>query len=36
MRPGFTITDWLKFIRIVDRDYAERLMGDLRKAGLPG
>jgi len=36
MRPGFTITDWLKFIRIVDRDYAERLIGDLRKAGLPG
>jgi adenylate cyclase len=35
MRPGFTIVDWLKFIRVVDRNYAERLMADLRKAGLP-
>ena len=36
LRPGFTVVDWLKVIRIVDREYAERLMDDLRKAGLPG
>jgi tetratricopeptide (TPR) repeat protein len=36
LRPGFTIPDWLKFLRITDRDYAERLANDLRKAGLPG
>ena len=36
LRPGFTVVDWLKVIRIVDREYAERLMEDLRKAGLPG
>jgi adenylate cyclase len=35
MRPGFTIADWLKFLRITDRGYAERLLDDLRKAGLP-
>jgi adenylate cyclase len=35
MRPAFTIADWLKFIRIIDREYAERLTNDLRKAGLP-
>jgi hypothetical protein len=28
--------DWVKFINLDDREYAERLMGDLRKAGLPG
>ena len=34
--PRFTIVNWVKFINIADREYAERLMGDLRKAGLPG
>ena len=34
--PRFTIVDWVKFINLDDREYAERLMGDLRKAGLPG
>ena len=34
--PRFTIVDWVKFINLDDREYAERLMGDLRKAGLTG
>src|SRR3954452_1839669 len=36
LRPDFTVVDWLKVIRIVDREYAKHLMDDLRKAGLPG
>jgi adenylate cyclase len=36
MRPGFAIADWLKFIRVADPEYAQRLTDDLRKAGLPG
>jgi len=35
LRPRFTISNWLKFLRITDEAYAERLVADLRKAGLP-
>jgi TolB-like protein/DNA-binding winged helix-turn-helix (wHTH) protein len=35
IQPDFRITAWLDFIRLTNREYAERLAAGLRKAGLP-
>ena len=35
IQPDFRIRAWLEFIRLTNRDYAERLAAGLRKAGLP-
>jgi adenylate cyclase len=35
IQPDFKITAWLDFIRLTNREYADRLAAGLRKAGLP-
>ena len=35
IQPDFRITAWLDFIRLTNREYADRLAAGLRRAGLP-
>jgi hypothetical protein len=35
VQPDFTISGWLKFIRLTNQEYADRLTQGLRMAGLP-